>query len=249
MNKRFGAVLALVLVSVLLFGACGRPVSQPPESKSGKVPVGWLVADRLTVQEGGSNFYSTVDLNAELLTLDADLDSTIQAASDDIVLLALGDATGYLSIRLGNLRVGNGTPGSAQDGEDFYCEGKSEFDGAARFDGTTALNDDVTVAEAIVYTAGTVTPVQGGVTLVADLTFYYVISGGAYSMTLGTSGAVDGQMLILYGRDANNVTINDINLLSSSGGALTLGQYDIATFIYIGGSVNTWAEISLIADS
>ena len=43
----------------------------------------------------------------------------------------------------GNLRVGNGTPDVALNGEDLYVEGTSEFDGATRHDGAVTNNSTV----------------------------------------------------------------------------------------------------------
>lgn len=58
-----------------------------------------------------------------------------------------------LNILVGNLKVGNGTPGIAQDGEDAYIEGTLEVDGAAQFDGNVALNGTNTITG----TAGKIT--------------------------------------------------------------------------------------------
>jgi len=47
-----------------------------------------------------------------------------------------------LNIAIGNLRVGNGTPGTAaMDGEDAYFEGEVEFDSQVTHDAVTVMND------------------------------------------------------------------------------------------------------------
>lgn len=53
------------------------------------------------------------------------------------------DATDGLNIITGNLKVGNGTPSVSLDGEDFYCEGTSEFAGAMTSTSTTQWNGSV----------------------------------------------------------------------------------------------------------
>ncbi|MEK7824760.1 MAG: hypothetical protein AAB290_06945, partial [Candidatus Eisenbacteria bacterium] len=50
----------------------------------------------------------------------------------------------------GDLIVGNGTPGVAQNGEDGYIEGTFEVDGAAQFDG--AVTATSTLATTGIYT-------------------------------------------------------------------------------------------------
>lgn len=53
------------------------------------------------------------------------------------------DAGDGLRVMVGNLFIGNGTPGETINGEDLYVEGISEFDGVATFDGV--VNFDSTV--------------------------------------------------------------------------------------------------------
>lgn len=53
-----------------------------------------------------------------------------------------------LTILTGNLRVGNGTPGTApMDGEDAYIEGQIEFDAQATFDAVAVHNDWIDLNE------------------------------------------------------------------------------------------------------
>ncbi|MDD5244084.1 MAG: hypothetical protein PHU49_08705 [Syntrophorhabdaceae bacterium] len=53
-------------------------------------------------------------------------------------------ATGYLNIKTGNLKVGNGTPTTTLNGEDAYVEGTFEVDGVPRFDNTSMIIRGVT---------------------------------------------------------------------------------------------------------
>jgi len=60
-----------------------------------------------------------------------------------------------LQVLTGNLRVGNGSPGTASmDGEDFYCEGESEFDGAMQVDGAATFASTVALAGTTTATFG-----------------------------------------------------------------------------------------------
>lgn len=87
--------------------------------------------------------------------------------------------------------------------------------------------------------------ITDGETLTPTVTVYALDSASAVTMTLAAS-ADEGQLLILIGDDANNVLIADTNLRSSTGGALTLNQYDVAFFVY---QDNEWIEIALLTNS
>jgi len=104
----------------------------------------------LDVQSGASTDYSGgVDLDGANLVIDADGDSIIAEASDDLITLTPGAATGAFEVRTGNFQVGNGTPGETHDGEDLYVEGISEFDGSAYFDGAVDMDSTLDVSGAI----------------------------------------------------------------------------------------------------
>ena len=53
-------------------------------------------------------------------------------------------------------------------------------------------------------------------------------------------------MLYLYGDDANTITINDTNIRSTDGSAVTIGQYDIVEFMSSGAE---WIHVAKSADS
>jgi len=72
-----------------------------------------------------------------------------------------------------------------------------------------------------------------------------VASSGAIAITLvGT--CTDGQPLTLYGADAYTITVNDTNVRTSTGSAITFGQYDLLLFVC---QDNEWIEIAAIANS
>jgi hypothetical protein len=97
--------------------------------------------------------------------------------------------------------------------------------------GTLDVTGKTTITGPMVLASAAITPATGS-TLTAAYTYYIVHTSGAITMTLGTTNAVAGQLLIIYGDDANNIVINDTNLLSSTGGTITVNQYDAAVFIY-----------------
>ncbi len=73
---------------------------------------------------------------------------TLQDATNETALFSKVDA-GYLTLTsdatdgfnqlVGNLKVGNGTPGVTLNGEDAYVEGTFEVDGATQFDGNVTV--------------------------------------------------------------------------------------------------------------
>lgn len=111
--------------------------------------------------------------------------------------------------------------------------------------GTVAFTDDVSVSGRVIYTVSDITPANGS-TLNPSATYYNVNSSAGVTITLGTSGAVTGQMLYLYGDDNNTITIADTNILTSDGNAATIGQYDVLVFVYNG---SKWAQVSKSANS
>jgi len=107
--------------------------------------------------DGAVVFSSTFSL-AGGLTLDdgsgASPSLTFTDATDETAVFSKADA-GFISLTTvagdgfnlltGNLKVGNGTPGVTQNGEDAYIEGTLEVDGAVTFDGTLTGAGNVTL--------------------------------------------------------------------------------------------------------
>lgn len=161
-----------------------------------------VVGDDVTVT-GDTTFAGTVtgaisnDLNAALMIIDADADTTLRAAVDDIVALTSGAATGYWNVLVGNLKIGNGTPGVSLNGEDAYIEGTLEVDGASQFDGAV-VNASTTQLVGAVNLDGAV-DLDGVITNAEDLehigvmthlttAFTYTAAAGG-TVTLATIGA------------------------------------------------------------
>lgn len=103
-------------------------------------------------------------------------------------------------------------------GDDLVVSGEGYFNTSIDVVGPAVLYQPVFETRAITLTAGmSVTPEHGA---------YHLSSTGAVSMTLAAC-VNDGQLVSLYGDDANTVTINDTNIRSTDGNAITLGQYDV----------------------
>jgi hypothetical protein len=142
----------------------------------------------IEVQSGGTfdlqsgattDFSSGIALDGGTLSWDDDADTASVEGSDDVINHTLGAAAGYHAFLTGNVKVGNGTPGTAQDGEDLYVEGGFEADGTARFDGAVTLNSTLDVD-------GNITSGTGGITL-AD--------------TIAVTGAADFASTVQFGTD------------------------------------------------
>jgi hypothetical protein len=72
----------MVIVLLLLVLPIAGCKEEEPELK-GKQTADWLITKKLTVQKGGSEFQSSMDLDGNKLDLDADADTSITADTDD----------------------------------------------------------------------------------------------------------------------------------------------------------------------
>ena len=85
---------------------------------------------------------------------------------------------------------------------------------------------DVTVGGLMLPATTALTLTTAGQAVTPTTELLVLDTTGDISMTLATCSN-DGQHLRLYGRDNNTVTVNDTNIRSTDGNAVTLGQYDI----------------------
>lgn len=91
-----------------------------------------------------------------------------------------------------------------------------------------------------------ITPTAGEtITPQGNYSMYTINASGAVSVTLAAP-TVAGQVLLLYGDDNQTITINDTNVRTSTGNAVTLGQYDVSLWI---STATEWIEVALLADS
>lgn len=114
--------------------------------------------------------------------------------------------------------------------------------------GVTGFNDlavdNITLTGALVQGVAEVT-LTAGMTLTPAASVYLVHASGAVSMTLAAP-TVPGQILYLVGDDANTVTVNDTNILTTDGNAVTFGQYDIVEWLSVG---SKWLHVAKSANS
>jgi hypothetical protein len=92
----------------------------------------------------------------------------------------------------------------------------------------------------LLYPSFTDLSVSDGDTLTPTYTIYALDTSAAVTLTLAAS-ATEGQLLVLIGDDANNVTIADSNVRTNDGSAQVIGQYDVIVWVY---QDNEWIEIS-----
>lgn len=144
-------------------------------------------------------------------------------ATDETVTFTKLDA-GYLTITtvagdgvnvlVGNLKVGNGTPGVTLDGEDAYIEGTIEVDGVARFDSgvTGALLPAVTDGGAL----------GSGTLMWSDL---YLASGGVINFNNGASTLThSANTLTIGGSGATALALGSNNLTMTGSLAATANR-------------------------
>jgi hypothetical protein len=201
---------------------------------NGNVDIGNAATDTLTIT-------SIIDSNVTLDDGSTDSPSLIlKDATDETATLTKTDgsvttfttaAAGGLSIRTGNLWVGNGSPGTAaMDGEDLYVEGAAEFDAAVTLDGAVTANSTfATIGATTLGNNSTTVAVDsntwdvstaGAFTGVADITG---TAGEAMTVTIASDGAADDLTLSVTGANDSSV------ILSSAGtGADAIGVHATA---------------------
>lgn len=131
-----------------------------------------------TAMQIGNGWDRGLDLDGNSLYMDNDQDSYFSELADDSIGFTPGAASGSLEVRTGNLQVGDGSPGETHNGEDFYVEGISEFDGAAYFDGAVDVDASITGADdlehiffpTVASTAFTYTAAAGGTVTLFTIT-------------------------------------------------------------------------------
>ena len=155
-------------------------------------------------------------------------------------------ATSDIEIVAGNLAVGNGSPGSAaMDGEDFYVNGDSEFDGAVQFDGLPTGAAGLTITGA-------------AVNLNVSSNFAINVATGTSTGTVTVGGNGIQTINIGDGAAAKTVTLGSSNststttLLSGSGGLNLNASNNQPTNLNTGNSTgattigNALSDISLL---
>lgn len=203
-NKIFGVGMALLVILMTVFGSLTlmAPVEQaaaqysvPCYMEQGGAKFVASSGCEIEIQSGATfdlqsgsttDFSGGVDLDGADLVIDADGDSILDENTDDAIRLTLPVTSGTFGVLTGNLKVGNGSPSTAQDGEDAYVEGNFEADGTARLDGGVDANgiiDQDGAADAVQLA------VTGYTTQTNDLAQF---DGGLVDVGGGTYGTADG---------------------------------------------------------
>ena len=116
----------------------------------------------------------------------------------------------------------------AQPAEPVQELGTTHFSGMS-ISGNLAVTGNTTFSGLVYPSSTTLTPTAGqSITPAYDL--YIIDSSGAVSVTL-TACSHNGQEVWFYGEDANTITVNDSNIRSTDGNAVTFGQYDVVGFM------------------
>lgn len=106
-------------------------------------------------QTGNLTLDDGVTASPSLIFTDATDETATFSKADAGVLSLTTDATDGLNVLVGNLWVGNGTPGTASmNGEDAYVEGQLEVDGTIQLDGALTAASTVAISGVITLANG-----------------------------------------------------------------------------------------------
>jgi hypothetical protein len=106
-------------------------------------------------QTGNLTLDDGVTASPSLIFTDATDETATFSKADAGVLSLTTDATDGLNVLVGNLWVGNGTPGTASmNGEDAYIEGQLEVDGTVQLDGAVTMASTVGISGVITLANG-----------------------------------------------------------------------------------------------
>lgn len=152
---------------------------------------------------------------------DATNETAVFSKVDSGFLTVTTVAADGIGVLVGNLKVGNGTPGTAQDGEDAYVEGTFEVDGASRFDGAVSLNSTIASAYAASADSGTTNnainlPLTFPIDTTGTNTHTLVNMALTAADATGGTNTVNGLNFANYTGDAQ-VNVNAINIGTSDG--------------------------------
>jgi len=168
---------------------------------NGNVDIGNAATDTLTITsiiDGNVTLDDGATDSPSLIFKDATDETATLAKVDGANLDLTTSATEGLRIMVGNLRVGDGAPGTAaMNGEDFYVNGDSEFDGAVTMDGALTINS---------------TPI----TLRSNeaIVIGHAANGAADDLTIQLTGATDSSIIL----SSSGTGEDAISLQSSAGG-------------------------------
>jgi hypothetical protein len=205
----------------------------------------WVAPSSTTFTGGTITSATTLDdgvTDSPALVLKDATDETASFVKADAGFLTLTTVAGDgLNVLVGNIKLGNGTPDVAQDGEDAYIEGTLEVDGATQFDGAVAATSTLVVTGMLTANAGLtgdgVAPVTGFTKVVeahtADDTLLVGESGSVH-----TNAAAGGTVALTLPAAAAGQTFT-FKLMAAQALRITPAAGDA---IYIGASAGAAAE-------
>ena len=149
------------------------------------------------------------------------------------------------NVLVGNVKIGNGTPGVSLTGEDLYVEGTSEFDGAAQFDGAVSATSTLGVTGAL--TASSHLTADGRIDIGTVETFTDSdatpdVSTGSYFKTntstvtitdFDGTGISDGQIITVISKGAITFDVTTSGIVGGTTDIITAAG-DITKFMYDG---------------
>lgn len=97
----------------------------------------------------------------------------------------------------------------------------------------TLTASDLTLSGKLVQSTSSIT-LTAGQLITPTKSTYLLSSTGAVSMTLAPCSADTVSFVALYGDDNNTITVNDTNIYTTDGNAVTLGQYDVTGWVCAG---------------
>lgn len=178
------------------------------------------------------------------------LPDVIVSPSNDDPIVALG-TTNFTAIEAEDLTLSDDltVADDATITDDVTIGGDAAITGAVTAADITVSDDlivtDDTTLTSITTFAATNLTVTNGLTHTVTHSAYHLDSAGAVTMTLNACAA-NGQLLLLFADDANNIIIADSNIRTTTGAALTLNVYDVAMFVCFD---TEWIQFLLAADS
>lgn len=213
----------------------------PTFNATGDVNIGNAATDTLTITaiiDDDLTLDDGTGASPSLILKDAtDETATFSKVDGSHVTVTPNAATESFQVLTGNLMVGNGVPGTAaMDGEDFYVNGDSEFDGTVTFDGIPTINAALTLAngltldnaannvleinensEDLLFTFEANSIDVSSTTGVASISFF---DGSASALTKAANGAADDFTLSVTGAQDSSL------ILSSTGTAADAMQFN-----------------------
>ena len=152
------------------------------------VPMTTLSVSSTSTLQGDVTLDDGSGASPSLILTDATNETATFSKVDSGYLTITTAAADGAQVLTGNLKIGNGTPDETINGEDFYCEGISEFDGEATFDGNVEFDSTFTATGAV--TLNSTLALSEDVTFTAAADESLVIDAATTDST-ETAGALD----------------------------------------------------------